>query len=134
MNTVWAWLMIARVNTLIRDNRTGAQVDQGWDTHEGAPLTVAEAVSKACSPEGLRWPLDDAKMLAVLARDGVPVSLDAMPQGAAVELTPGRLGLYVGAGVVESHGAALSLVKPDPSRWVRAWLIPGIAYMERTAQ
>lgn len=131
MNTVWAWLVTARVCTLVRDVRTGEVADRGWLDNTGAPLTVAEAISHACSPAGLRFPREDARMLAVLARDGVPVSLDAMPHGAAVELTNGRLGLYVGAGVVESHGAALSLIHLDPARMVRAWLVPGLAYMER---
>jgi hypothetical protein len=131
MNTVWAWLISAKVCTLVRDVRTGQVADQSWQDNQGAALMVAEAISQACAGAGLRFPREDAKMLAVLARDGAPVSLDTMPHGAAVELTNGRLGLYVGAGVVESHGAALSLVHRDPARMVRAWLVPGLAYMER---
>jgi hypothetical protein len=131
MNTVWAWLIAARVCTLVRDVRAGAVADQGWKDNVGAPLTVAEAISQACATAKLRFPREDAKMLAVLARDGVPVPLDTMPHGAAVELTSGRLGLYVGAGVVESSGPALCLVPVDQARLVRAWLVPGLAYMER---
>lgn len=94
-------------------------------------MTVAEAVSQACAASDLNYPRDDARMLAVLARDGVPVPLDAMPYGALVELANGRLGLCVNGGAVESHGPGLSVVPAVPGRWVRAWLLPGVAYMER---
>ncbi|AIZ01709.1 putative structural protein [Arthrobacter phage vB_ArtM-ArV1] len=131
MTTVWSWLMLARVSRLVRDLRTGVGTDEAYTAAEGMPLQVAEAISHACAPDGLNWPRDDAKLLAVLVRDGYSVPVDSAPYGSVVETTSGRLGLVTNGGAIESHGAALSVVPHESGRWVRAWLIPGVSYFER---
>jgi hypothetical protein len=132
MVLTWSWLVLSRISGLVKDLRTAASTDYDLDTAEGAPMMVAEAVSRACAPEGLRYPQHDDTLLAVLARDGVPVDLTTMPYGAVVELATGRLGVLTNGGVIESHGTGLSVVPADPARMRRAWLIPGVAYFERS--
>ncbi len=131
MTLVWSWLVLTRVSALVSDLRTAYSADVALADAGGAPLMVAEAVSRACAVDGLTYPRRDDLMLALLARDGIPAPLDAMPYGAMVELATGALGMFTNGGVIESHGAGLSIVPADQARMVRAWMIPGIAYSER---
>lgn len=133
MENVWAWLVVARVSRLVTDLRSGNGADEAHATTEGMRLAVAEAISHACAPDGLNWPREDAKLLAVLERDGQSVPVDSAPCGSVVETTAGRLGLVTNGGLIESHGAALSVVPREEGRWLRAWLIPGVSYLERAS-
>ncbi|ASX98695.1 hypothetical protein SEA_COLUCCI_24 [Arthrobacter phage Colucci] len=128
MTTVWSWLVLARVSRLVRDIRTGEGTDDAHRGYEGMRLAVAEAISHACAPDGLNWPREDAKLLAVLERDGHSIPVDSAPYGSVVETTSGRLGMVTNGGLIESNGDALSVVPREPGRWVRAWLIPGVSY------
>lgn len=132
MKLMWAWLMLSRISGLVVDLRTPDAVDSSQADLTGAPLMVAEAVSMACAPDGLTYPRQDSQLLAVLARDGVPVDLGALPYGAMVELSTGALAVATSGGLIESHGAGLSIVPAEPARMVRAWRLPGVAYFERT--
>ncbi|ALY09871.1 hypothetical protein SEA_ROSIEPOSIE_25 [Arthrobacter phage RosiePosie] len=131
MKTLWSWLVLARVSRLVRDVRSGESADVSHAAAEGLRLDVAEAISHACAPDGWNWPREDARLLVVLARDGRSVPVDSAPYGSVVETASGRLGLRTNGGLIESHGAALSVVPKEPGRWVRAWLIPGVSYFGR---
>ncbi|QGZ17124.1 hypothetical protein HYQ19_gp025 [Arthrobacter phage DrYang] len=132
MEPIWSWLVLARVSRLVKDLRSGVGADDAYAAADGRRLGVAEAISHACAPDGWNWPKDDAKLLAVLERDGRSVPVDSAPYGSVVETTSGRLGLRTNGGLIESHGEALSVVEQEPGRWVRAWLIPGVSYFGRT--
>ncbi|AYD81519.1 hypothetical protein HYP71_gp025 [Arthrobacter phage KBurrousTX] len=131
MKTIWSWLVLARVSRLVSDLRGAASADDSYASHEGLPVSIAEAVSHACAPEGWNWPREDPKFLAVLERDGFSVPVDSAPYGSVVETAAGRLALVTNGGLIESHGAGLSVVPDVPGRRVRAWMIPGVSYFER---
>ena|GEM_PF-6431175 len=127
---MWAWLMIGRVSRLVDDLREPASADDAWASYEGAPLMVAEAVGQAVAAWGAWLPLADRELAGVLSRDGRETRVDGAPAGAVVQLADGRLGLVVVGGVVESYGPGLCIVAPTPGRYVRAWLVPDVAYLE----
>lgn len=130
MRTVWAWLIISRVHRLIEDVRVGAEADREYrETTQTAPLMVSEAVSRAASVYGINLPLADAQMLAVLRRMAEPCPVDSPPYGAMVLLNNGRMGMVTEGGLVESHGSGLSIVGREPGRWVEAWLLPDVLYL-----
>lgn len=128
---MWSWLVVSRVSRLVQDLRDGDTTDLEFSNEDGSKLGVSEAVSHACSPDGLNFPREDSQMLAVLVRDGVPVDIENPPYGALVETVNGRLGLVTNGGLIESHGDGMSVVEREPGRWVRGWLIPGVAYFGR---
>lgn len=129
---IWAWLMIGRVSRLVDDLRDGPHADAALSEYEGAPLMVAEAVGQAVAAWGLWLPFTDRVLAGALARDGVPVPVAGAPAGAVVQLADGKLGLVVPSGVVESYGPGLCIVPPTKGRHIRAWLVPGVAYLGET--
>jgi len=127
---IWAWLMIGRVSRLVSDLREPDHADNTLAEYEGAPLMVAEAIGQAVAAWDVWLPLTDQALAGVLARDGKRVPVAGAPSGAVVQLADGRLGLVVPVGVVESYGPGLCVVPPTPGRYVAAWLVPGVAYLE----
>lgn len=130
---VWADLILGRILRLVEDRyETGRDLDAGRAFGEGGVIHVAEAVGQSAAAHGITLPLTDPHLLAVTRRDGRPGDLADPARGTLLVLADGRLGVMAARGsVVESSGSNLSYVtRPEPGRYVDAWLIPGVKFLE----
>lgn len=131
---LWAGLITAPVaaSAALAVDR-GRDVDTLLGEWDGPRTELAELLGAATAGLGLFIPRQDHQLAAWLARDGIPVPVDAAGRGAVLALQDGRLGLAIGAGVLESAGESLAIVHaPEPGRYVHAWHLPGVTYMGGT--
>ncbi len=130
--TVWNESIVYRVLHVATEHyASGGPLDEDVKAYEGAGIELAESLALALWAYEIQMPLKDSHMAAILARDGRPVPLTQLPRGAVVQTADGRLGLTVGRGsVVESSGPTMSIVDiPENDRYIAAWLIPGVEYL-----
>lgn len=134
MATVWNDLVLSRVLTFVDARyRSGAELDADLALYEAPRLEVAEVVGQALAPDQVGLPLNDVHLLGVLRKYGAPdPALAAAGRCVVLVLADGRLGLSAGRGaVVESSGKHLALVlAPEAGRYVEAWRLPQVSYLE----
>lgn len=132
MDLAWCPGIVAELQQLIEYQvDSGAECDEVRSLTEETFIEVAEPLSQACEDSGIRLPVTDQAMRAVLERDCVQAPV--VPRfGVVLVLADGRLGVGDSRGaVIESAGDGLCLIgKPEPGRYVDAYFLPHVFYWE----
>jgi hypothetical protein len=127
---VWTWLISTAMSRVYSESRDsyGMELARRYDRSE-AKQEVAEVLAAVGDSHGLSLPDTDQKMLAYLLRAGTPVPVEKAPAGSVLETKYGAVAYHLGVGALEPLGDALTLVRFSSPRYLRAWLIPGVAYL-----
>jgi hypothetical protein len=126
---VWTWLISTAMSRVWEESRDdyGMKLARQYDRSE-TQQEVAEVLAAVGDSHGLTLPKTDHALLAALMRTATKVPVETAPPGAVLETTYGAVAYHLGVGALEPLGDSVTLVNWTPSRYVRAWLIPGVAY------
>lgn len=127
---VWTWLIATAMSRVHNESRDSYSMElaRRYDRSE-SKQEVSEVLSAVADTYELDLPSEDAALLAYLSRSGTAVAVETAPAGAVLETTYGAVAYHLGMGALEPLGDTLTLVRFTPARYLRAWLIPGVAYL-----
>jgi hypothetical protein len=127
---VWTWLISTAMSRVWEESRDdyGMNLARQYDRSE-ARQEVSEVLAAVGDSHGLTLPKTDVALLAYLMRTATEVPVETAPAGAVMQTTYGAAAYHLGTGALEPLGDTVTLVNLTPSRYVAAWLIPGVAYL-----
>lgn len=127
---VWTWLIITAMSRVYNESRDdySMRLAEHYD-RSTEKLEVSEVLAAVADTYDLNLPNSDPALLAYLKFNAIEVPVEGAPAGAVMERADGGVAYNLGPGALEPLGDTLTLVLRSPSRYVAAWLVPGVAYL-----